>query len=212
MPTKRFENLETERKEALLETARAEFTEKGYDAASLNVIVREAGISKGSLYYYFEDKTDLYLAVLGHVMNDLQHNVGGIAAGEYTDDFWGDIDDYTRNALRLIKKNPDFVRLAHGLFLIIASGNIPDSVAEVFNDWKSVMTEVVLRGQKIGEVRTDLPLDLLVNILWGMGESLDHWIFSHIDDFTTEELESKSHMYVDLYKRVAGAADVAQQK
>jgi len=204
MPTKRFKHLEPERRDCILSAAQNEFIRNGYEGASLNTIVGEAGISKGSLYYYFEDKTDLYLTVLREVMSELQHNIGGIGVGEFSDDFWGDIEEYTRKSLRMIKENPDFVRLARGLFSLISSGNIPDSVAEVFNDWKSIMTAIVSRGQDMGEVRKDIPLDLLVNILWSIGESIDFWILSHIDEFSTKELEGHSNIYVDLYKRIAG--------
>ncbi len=212
MPTKRFENLEPERRNRILSAAQNEFIRNGYEGASLNTIVGEAGISKGSLYYYFEDKTDLYLTVLSQVMSELQRNIGGIGVGEFSDDFWGDIEEYTRKSLRMIKENPDFVRLARGLFSLISSGNIPDSVAEVIIDWKSIMTSIVMRGQEMGEVRTDLPLDLLVNILWSLGESIDFWMLSHIDEFSTEELEGQANVYVDLWKRITGIENVIDKE
>ena len=44
--------------------AEAEFGAQGFSRGSLNVIAREAGVSKGSLFQYFADKSDLcaYLA------------------------------------------------------------------------------------------------------------------------------------------------------
>jgi len=205
MPTKRFDNLLPERREHILSAAQEEFLRNGYEGASLNTIISEAGISKGSLYYYFEDKTDLYLTILSQVMIELQHNIGGIGVGEFSDDFWGDIEDYTRKSLRMIKENPDFVRLSRGLFSLISSGTVPDSVAEVINDWKSIMNTIVVRGQKMGVVRTDIPLDLLVSILWNLGESIDFWVLSHIDEFSTKELEQQAKVYIDLWKRIAGS-------
>ncbi len=206
MPTKRFENLSPERKLSILNAAQAEFTQNGYESASLNTIIADAGISKGSLYYYFEDKADLYLAVLQNVMAGMQHNIGGIGVGKFSNDFWKDIEDYTRSTLRMIKENPDFVRLSRGLFSLLSTGSIPDAVADVINDWKSMMTEIVLRGQDMGEIRTDLPLDLLINILWSVGESIDYWIFSHIDEFDADELEEQTDIYIDFYKRIAGTS------
>jgi AcrR family transcriptional regulator len=44
----------------VLDAAEAEFATRGFSGGSLNTIVREAGISKGSLFQYFEDKADLY--------------------------------------------------------------------------------------------------------------------------------------------------------
>ena len=70
------------------------------------------------------------------------------------------------------------------------------------------MTSIVMRGQEINKVRTDLPLDLLVNILWSLGESMDFWVLSHIDEFSTKELEEQSKVYVDLWKRIAGTENL----
>jgi len=44
----------------VLDAAEAEFAKRGFSGGSLNTIVREAGISKGSLFQYFDDKADLY--------------------------------------------------------------------------------------------------------------------------------------------------------
>ena len=50
-----------ERRKALLDAALCEFSEKRYESASLNAILKKAGVSKGVFYYYFEDKRDLYI-------------------------------------------------------------------------------------------------------------------------------------------------------
>ena len=53
-----------DRKAELLEAALDEFIEKSYDEASLNNIIKKAGISKGTFYYHFHDKQELYLILL----------------------------------------------------------------------------------------------------------------------------------------------------
>lgn len=47
-----------------MEAALNEFIEKSYEEASLNSIIRNAGISKGTFYYHFRDKQSLYLSLL----------------------------------------------------------------------------------------------------------------------------------------------------
>lgn len=47
-----------------MEAALDEFTEKSYEEASLNNIIKKAGISKGTFYYHFQDKQALYLSLL----------------------------------------------------------------------------------------------------------------------------------------------------
>jgi TetR/AcrR family transcriptional regulator len=48
-------------RQRILDAALREFSEKGYDAASMNTICAENGISKGIIYHYFKDKDELYL-------------------------------------------------------------------------------------------------------------------------------------------------------
>jgi AcrR family transcriptional regulator len=63
MPRATWENLEQPRRDRVLHAAMAEFGRRGYSGGSLNVIAREAGVAKGSLFQYFEDKFDLFAHV-----------------------------------------------------------------------------------------------------------------------------------------------------
>jgi TetR/AcrR family transcriptional regulator, mexJK operon transcriptional repressor len=48
----------------VIEGARSVFMREGYEGASVDVIARDAGVSKATLYSYFPDKQHLFLAVL----------------------------------------------------------------------------------------------------------------------------------------------------
>jgi len=88
-----------------------EFTINGYEQASLNTIIREAGISKGSLYYYFEDKTDLYLAVIDRVVNELLHEMGWIVTGEISDNVWGDVEKSLIQLMKIMREKPGLITM-----------------------------------------------------------------------------------------------------
>ena len=60
MPRPRFQKLAEEKRHHLLETAAKAFAAHGYEGASLNQILEQAGISKGATYYYFDDKARKY--------------------------------------------------------------------------------------------------------------------------------------------------------
>ena len=51
-------------KQEILEVAVELFAEKGYHGTSMNMIAREAGVSKGGLYWYFCSKKDLYSSII----------------------------------------------------------------------------------------------------------------------------------------------------
>jgi AcrR family transcriptional regulator len=63
MPKPTWDNLGEQRRERVLHAAMAEFGRHGYSGGSLNVIAREAGVAKGSLFQYFEDKFDFFAHV-----------------------------------------------------------------------------------------------------------------------------------------------------
>ncbi|MET8099854.1 TetR/AcrR family transcriptional regulator [Streptomyces sp. NPDC005236] len=63
MPTPTWTRLSPVRRERVLVAAMDEFGTHGYSTGSLNVIAREAGVAKGSLFQYFEGKLDLFAYV-----------------------------------------------------------------------------------------------------------------------------------------------------
>lgn len=52
------------KREQILDGALCVFMRMGFDAASMNDITRQAGVSKGTLYVYFKNKEDLFAAII----------------------------------------------------------------------------------------------------------------------------------------------------
>jgi AcrR family transcriptional regulator len=52
------------KREQILDGAKRVFMRMGFDAASMNDITREAGVSKGTIYVYFANKEDLFVAMV----------------------------------------------------------------------------------------------------------------------------------------------------
>jgi len=53
-----------EHSDELFEAALEEFATRGYEAASINTILKAAGMSKGQYYYHFAGKEELYFALI----------------------------------------------------------------------------------------------------------------------------------------------------
>ncbi|QKS72451.1 TetR/AcrR family transcriptional regulator [Paenalkalicoccus suaedae] len=64
MPSESFTNLPEEKQHRIINAAMNVFIEDGFDKTSTNSIVKEAHISKGSLFHYFGTKKDLYLYIV----------------------------------------------------------------------------------------------------------------------------------------------------
>lgn len=61
-----------ETKERLLVCAREEFLEKGYQKASLRSICKKAGVTTGALYFFFQDKEDLFSAIVQPTLDQIR--------------------------------------------------------------------------------------------------------------------------------------------
>jgi AcrR family transcriptional regulator len=60
---------------ALLDAARSVFAETGYHGAAAEEIVRRAGLTRGALYHHFEDKKDLFLAVVDEMEGEIDRRI-----------------------------------------------------------------------------------------------------------------------------------------
>lgn len=67
MPTQTFFDLKEEKKNRILDAARRVFIRDTYDKISIQDIIKEAKIPRGSFYQYFEDKDDLFLYCLQEI-------------------------------------------------------------------------------------------------------------------------------------------------
>lgn len=62
---------EKETKDNLLKSAKKEFIQKGYQKASLRNICKNAGVTTGALYFFFNDKEDLFGSLVEEPLKNL---------------------------------------------------------------------------------------------------------------------------------------------
>lgn len=75
MPSERFFKLAKEKQERILRAGFHEFCRVSVADASINSIIREADISRGSFYTYFEDKMDLLRYIMTKFMKQYEDSV-----------------------------------------------------------------------------------------------------------------------------------------
>lgn len=73
-----FEKISDAKKKAILDAAVIEFSSKGFNAANINVIAKQAGISIGSMYQYFDSKENLFLTAIDEGYKIIEHSLSEI--------------------------------------------------------------------------------------------------------------------------------------
>ncbi|MDD3341393.1 MAG: TetR family transcriptional regulator [Bacilli bacterium] len=75
MPSDTFLNLREDKKKRLIDAAMTEFSAHLLEDASINQIIKNAGISRGSFYMYFKDKEDIYGYLLSRYKEKLHKSI-----------------------------------------------------------------------------------------------------------------------------------------
>ncbi len=80
----------------ILESAKKEFLEYGYQGASLRTIAKHSGLSKGALYCYFKNKEDIFTELVKEPAEQLYQNIKAMQAQALSQDIASQVD-YANN-------------------------------------------------------------------------------------------------------------------
>ncbi|MBS2016279.1 MAG: TetR/AcrR family transcriptional regulator [Deltaproteobacteria bacterium] len=210
MPRPRFEKLEPERRAAILGVAAEEFAVHGYEASSYNRIIERSGLSKGAIYYYFDDKEDLYATVLRDAMQRLVIESGDVGSTNDPEAFWAEFEVWYVRSLQRFQAEPHAVGLARSLVKALSRGAATGVLADLRAFARGFMVAFVQHGQAVGAIRSDLPDDLILAVLTALEEAIDLWLGDRIGTMTEAEMHETAAMLTRLYRRVAEAPHDAE--
>lgn len=153
-----FLNLDEEKRKRILTAALEEFCAQPYDSASLNRIVAQAGIPKGSLYQYFEDKKDLYFFLVDEAAEAKLAYLRRYDLPEGSDFFEGFAALMLAGA-EFDLNYPQYSRLLGQAFNSPLAEEIAERLKGKSFDY---LHHLLFTARQQGQIRNDLPLDLIV--------------------------------------------------
>lgn len=107
MPLERFYRLPEEKQMAIRRAAMKEFARVPFDKASINKIIKDADISRGSFYTYFEDKWD----VLSSIFENWQKKMRIFcveSVRQHDGDIWRVLEDFLDEAIEFCSRHNSF--------------------------------------------------------------------------------------------------------
>jgi AcrR family transcriptional regulator len=195
--------IDDEKKAALIEAAMEEIAANGIDGASYNRIIERSGLSKGVVYYYFENKESLYLTVLDEVERQFLSSVGKLKLPETREEFWTACCLYYEKAIRYGTENLGIVKVVRNL---IEPGTGMKGRAELRENFRRVerwTANLLKRGQELGAIRKDIPPDLLRSVIQALGHTMDSWLFEHLETASgSVSVERFLVFALDMFKRI----------
>jgi AcrR family transcriptional regulator len=164
-----------QRKQRIVEIAEAVFFKAGYDGATLPAIAEAAGYNKRTLYLYFKDKRDIFLAVVLRGLEGLREALEHALEGEVPDA--GGLRELATAFFDFSMNHPEYLDLImvyESRYFIYhdrdASAD-PDSHLErcqqVSDEMARLVTAAIEAGMAGDRLKSELAPRQLMLILWG---------------------------------------------
>ena len=196
----KFHSLETEKQERIINAALKEFARNGYDKASTNEIVKEAGISKGSLFNYFNNKKELYLFLLDYVAKVIEQIYDEVDWNE--PDFFARVRQLGLVKFKIYKKYPYAFNFLKALTHEDAV-EVKPTINKLSKDLISSGLERGYQNIDWNKFREDFDREKMINIInWTMLSFAEEYMnkLDSIEDVGMEVL-CESDEYFDILKR-----------
>jgi len=201
VPRPRFAKLAPAQQQTILGAALAEFAAHGFHDASLNRIIDAAGISKGSMYYYFDNKEDLFAHVTRVEFEHLFAELGPLdpPAESGPDAFWSAVESYYLDNMAAMAGRPELAALVRAWLATSANATLRQAQQDLERELLPWIDRILAAGQASGAVRTDLPPSLLIAVALAMGRAMDTWLLTQPSGDI--DLPSLVGMLVDMLRR-----------
>ena len=186
----RARRLRESRRAAVLAVARRIFSEKGYHATSIDLLIESADIARGTFYLYFESKRAIFDELLDGLVTTLQAQVKRIEVGPGAPDPVEQMNATVDRVLKTLLDNREMARI-----LLREAVGIDTDFDRKLSDFYGTIEAMLMRaldtGRSIGLVR---PCDtkVVARCILGSVKEVVQWAFVEQDPMQID-LERLGH-------------------
>lgn len=190
MPKRTFIRLDDEKQERIMRAAIQEFHTRGFEQAKIEAIAQNAGVAKGSIYQYFEDKKELFLY---SVTWSIEHFMKMIDRKTPLMDM--DVYEYFlsggRERYEIVREEPLLIAFS----IDFSRGKYGSLAAEINDELKRIADEhelkLIANGKKRGTIREDMDDKALLLFFQGVTEKFSAEFLAMSRNFENERTEEQ---------------------
>ena len=147
-------------KRKIFETSMKLFAEKGYDATSVEEITSVVGVAKGTLYYHFSSKEEIFYFLIEEGMKLLQNSI--VIKTSQKSDSIEKLKSVIMIQLKILNKYEDFITI----ILSQIWGNEPRNkrCKEYVKQYLSIIEKIVVEGISKGQIKKVNPETITLGI------------------------------------------------
>ncbi|MCH8012417.1 MAG: TetR/AcrR family transcriptional regulator [Candidatus Marinimicrobia bacterium] len=155
------------RKKQILDAALKLVVEKGYSNCRMDDIVQTSNLSKGSIYWYYKSKKEVFLSLINYWVNNF-----GVTLNHIVEEDLSPSDQLKRLFeffLNIYENNPNvFIAELEFWSLSIRDEDFNKKIQKVYNEFLELIENIIQKGVEIGEFKNVevkvAALSILVNI------------------------------------------------
>ena len=197
-----LEKMAPDKRDRLINSALEEFGRNKFEKASTNTIVKNAGISKGLLYHYFESKDSLYT-----YLTEFSLKTTAVAVVDAVD--WNEPDLLKRiKEIALIKvkifsQYPHILTFTDAIFGNRSTAELKETIEKYVPD---IYQQIYRHNIDFSLFNDNLDLERTIKIImWTVENLSEEWLRKSQNlggDFDFEELRDEIDSYLNVFQEV----------
>lgn len=167
-----------DKRERILESAERVFAKRGFFAARVSEIARDAGVADGTIYLYFKSKDDLLISLFESRMEQVNRTLEtAIASAKQPLD---QLRAFIRAYLQLVHDEPAAAEVLT-IELRQSSKFMKEYENPQFADFLRTLGGIIAAGQAAGELDAAIPSHVAARMIFGMLDELAlAWVLARV--------------------------------
>ena len=205
--TAAFLRLPPEKRKRIVDAAIAEFAEHGYKGASMNALVKRAGISKGAIFKYFRSKKGLFAFVYNTALQHVKGYLRAVRDGSTDEDFFVRLEKVMLGGILFIQGNESLSRIYYRIAYTDDSPYKNEILEELHGESIRFLSALIENGVDRGEIRPDIDVETGAFILQGI---LDRFLQLQLHPISNGVFSNSGQAKDDPSLRVAQIAAIVR--
>jgi TetR/AcrR family transcriptional regulator, fatty acid metabolism regulator protein len=157
-----------DKRERILAAAERVFAKRGFFAARVSEIAKDAGVADGTIYLYFKSKDDLLISLFENRMKQVNDVLRAAIANHAPAE---QLHAFIRAYLKLVHDEPAAAEVLT-IELRQSSKFMKEYENPQFADFLRMLGGIIAAGQQRGEIETAIPSHVAARMIFGMLDEL----------------------------------------
>lgn len=170
MPKETFLNLDKGKQDIVFKACVKEFSLAPFTQTSINQIIKNANISRGSFYQYFQDKEDCYMYVLSEIGKIKMKLIKQVTINHPNQSFFDHFKTMIDQTLQWIEKEPEYYMI--GYWMNYDDSEFITKLMEYNMQSMDYFKNLIVKDQEEGLIASDIDVELLIRMIMAVNKDI----------------------------------------